>query len=206
MRLLPKQDKNDPVKAALYDPKQFRKTSSDTSMAEGRPPHSFTQWGVLCLLCAIGCAAFYGWPKSSHDVRTHTKAVAKTAVPLAPYVGVTTPAAQDLELPPNGHVKTIKKISSPGLLELRIDGRSEGQNCAVRFDDWRDGSALLSVFVRASQSVSVKLPAGSYRVRMACAHRWGSGAPPASSVTTLTSPLVLASPSDAPTRLNLNQF
>lgn len=176
-------------------------------MDEGPPPHSFMQWGVLFLLCAIGCAAFYGWPRNSQPVRTDTKAVVVSEAPLNATLSAPLSEERDPSLPPNGQLKTIRTIASSGALhELRIEGRPGGQHCAVRLDDWRDGSPLLSVFVRASQSASVMLPAGTYRVRMACARQWGNGAGRASSVTTLTSPLRLASHNEAVARLDLNHF
>lgn len=207
MRRLSQRDKTDAAKTSLYNPKQFRTPSKDFGVEDRPPPPTFNQWLLVCLLCAIGGAAYYGWPRDSKEMRTHIRPVGSKEAYVNPTSRTSTPEALGPELPLNGQVKGTREISSVrDMRELRIDGRSEGQHCAVRFEDWQRGAAVLSVFVRTSQHVTVTLPAGSYRVRTACARRWGIGADAVRSIATWTAPLRLANSASSPSTLDLNDI
>lgn len=207
MRLLPQRGKSDPAKTAFYNPKQFRRPSEDVGVEDRTPPQTFNPWVLVFLLCLIGGAAYYGWPRNSREMHPPIRPVAAEATLVDPKLGMQKSEVPARELPLNGQVKAMRKITSlRDRREIKIVGRSEGQHCAVRFEEWHGGAVVLSVFVRTSQSVAVALPAGSYRVKTACSGQWDSGQDAVRSIATWTAPLRLAHPSSSPATLNLNDI
>lgn len=190
MRLIPHREKSDVVKAAQYNPKQFRRNHEAPGLSDPPPPHTVNQWAVLGLVAAIGAVAYYGWPKEQHRPQSTAAPVDQASVPAPP------PAQKPINvseagLPANGLVK-VMRTATPGSTAYTVDiaGRSDGQHCAVRFEDWHGGEAVLSVFVRTKQSAGIELPAGKFRVKAACSRKWATGSKPAS-IATFTQPFVL---------------
>lgn len=64
------------------------------------------------------------------------------------------------------------RFNSPvGLPGLRIHATTEA-NVFIKLSDWTSGAPAFSIFVRAGETVDVKVPFGTYRVRMASGKTW----------------------------------
>jgi hypothetical protein len=73
-------------------------------------------------------------------------------------------------LPANG--KVAKYYSNRMTSALEITTQGEDENHFIKVVDWDTGETVLTVFIRAGQSVATEVPEGSYEIRFAAGKTW----------------------------------
>ncbi len=73
-------------------------------------------------------------------------------------------------LPKNG--AAIRYFMEEAIAPLKIVTKESGQHYFVKIIDWYTGKTLLTIFIRSGQSVNVKLPLGSYKIKYATGKVW----------------------------------
>jgi hypothetical protein len=74
-------------------------------------------------------------------------------------------------LPDNGATTYYSKRDA--IASLTISSPAGTGNYFVKLTAWTSGTTTMTIFVRAGQSVTTKVPLGSYRIKYATGHQWG---------------------------------
>jgi hypothetical protein len=72
-------------------------------------------------------------------------------------------------LPPNGETTRFHKTKPIAPLEIRTKGEA---NHFIKLSTWSDNRAIVTVFVRAGQSVQIEVPIGTYRLKYVAGKDW----------------------------------
>lgn len=181
-----KKPKQDPVKDATYNPKEFRVRRSVVSApyepSRGRrpdvaapydPTSSGPGWRSILLLAVI---FMIGWYLSNK----HLIPATFTTLPTIP-------------LPATGDVQRLRP-EPPGTAyaPLKLFGNRHGKHCIFRLEDWQTGATVLAVFVRSGDVTEASVPFGQYRVKIVCGSTWdGAQFGPATTINQLVSPVFM---------------
>lgn len=151
MKLLRNRPKQDPAKAATYNPKEFRgrRTGAFVVPPSETPPSSPRRWLSFFLLIALIVGAFYLWK------------------------GYTPVGSLSVPMPVTGEVKRVRQ-ESPGTVytSLKLIGNKEGRHSMVSLEDWQTGALVLTVFVRSGEVAELAVPLGQYRMKVASGLIW----------------------------------
>ncbi len=74
-------------------------------------------------------------------------------------------------LPVNGTTTNYSKRDA--IVPLSISIHAGTGSCFVKITAWTSGATTMTVFVRAGQSATTKVPFGSYRIKYATGDQWG---------------------------------
>lgn len=140
--------RQDPVKSAVYNPKEFRRSRGAERFDAG-PALSWRHVTVVIAAVAVGWT-LYLWPASGNS----------------PSVGTRT-------LPPSGPLD-IRYAEAPGkpLAPLKLTGSRHGEHCLLRLSKWQTGTPVLAIFIRSGESAETQIPIGQYRATVACGTAW----------------------------------
>lgn len=67
---------------------------------------------------------------------------------------------------------TVKYYNSQAMAPLSIATKSDGNNYLIKVVDWNTKSDVLTTFIRTGETVSIKVPLGSYEIRYASGKTW----------------------------------
>ena len=138
----------DPVKSAVYNPKEFRRSRGAERFDAG-PALSRRHLTVVVAAVVVGWA-LYLWQASGNS-----------------------PAVGTGALPPSGPLN-IRHVEGPGrpLAPLKLTGSQHGEHCLLRFSEWQTGAPVMAMFVRSGETTETMFPIGQYRATVACGTTW----------------------------------
>lgn len=166
--------KDDPVKSAIYNPKEFRgghrrAVKPDTA---GKSPSKRYYWVWLIPIVAF-IGALYIYPKNTPPTTQFT----------------------EVSLPKTGILQQLHQQSRAfTFAPLKLFGDKENKHCLFKLEDWQTNASALTVFVRSGEVIETMLPLGHYRGKVTCGSTW-YGANlfgPATVVNQFTNPLILS--------------
>lgn len=149
MKILKSDYRQNRVKSAIYNPKEFRSIkehnwASAPGLDTPRPSHRWPIFLLLLILIIGGC--FFG--ASLNDA---------PAMPL--------PATGEID-------RNFQESPNTTYAPFRIIATTSSMNYLVKLEDWKSGSSVLTVFVRRGDEVTVKVPIGIYRAKYAYGNSW----------------------------------
>ena len=138
---------------------------------------------AIILLAAVAIVGVAGYEPSVNQPVKVAPATPSQPVtpplarPLTPPPPTPTPVPSFVEpiqpLPANGTSRRYWTRSEEELLApLRIVTAGGSPNYFIKVVDWERGTPILTVFVRSGQTVNVKVPLGSYRLKYASGTEW----------------------------------
>lgn len=66
----------------------------------------------------------------------------------------------------------VKYYNSQAMAPLSIATKADGNNYLIKVADWNTKSDVLTTFIRTGETVSLKVPLGSYEIRYAAGKTW----------------------------------
>lgn len=141
--------KEDPVKAATYNPKEFRgQRISAWSAGSSKQLIIFSaSWLPLMLLAILVVGIWYFWNGYAQ-------------IPIAP-------------LPLTGEVQRFRQ-DAPNTIygPFRLIASTTSVNYFVKLEDWQTGALIMTIFVRRGEAANVNVPLGTYRYKYAYGTNW----------------------------------
>lgn len=140
--------RQDPVKSAIYNPKEFRRSHTVGCLDVG-PALTLRHLAVI-ILAAVLVLSLYLWHTSGGRVSLGTAT-----------------------LPPTGALEILHR-EPPGAAQapLKVIGSKYGEHCLLRLAILRTNAPALTVFVRSGEIAEIRVPVGQYRGTIACGSTW----------------------------------
>lgn len=140
--------RQDPVKSAIYNPKEFRR-GHVANRLDVAPVLSRRKCALVLLAAAVGLSILL-WRTTG----SWTSPATAAPPPTGPF------GAQRHEPP------------GSALAPLKLVGTRDGQHCMLHLADWRSKAPVMAVFVRNGETAETLIPAGQYRGTIACGSAW----------------------------------
>lgn len=177
MRIISKNLKQDPIKSAIYHPKEFRGWRRPFAGPDYRRDTGFC-WRQILFFAVAGVIGWYLW-----DEYVQAATAGRAFSPIS----VSAP------VPATGTVTRLRQ-EPPGSIyaPLKLFGNRNGKHCVFRLEDWQTGVPVLTVFVRAGELTETMVALGQYRGKIVCGSA-SYGAQPFGTTTTadqLVAPVV----------------
>lgn len=141
------QSTEDPVKSAIYHPKEFRQVGP-------RPTR---------------------WIAEQKKTQRHWKAVVAAAAlvgAVAYYAGVQVQPGTPAPLPASGEFQRFYPATLAAPAPLKVSARNSTVHCFLKLEDWRTGSPVMTAFIRAGDDAAFTVPLGVYRLKYAHGTNW----------------------------------
>ncbi len=141
-------DGRDAINACIYNPREFRSSSSQVSKrVRGPDPRGwFVFLAFMAIVVVLGWLAVNGRQRPSAPLPASGMVILGGFEPSAAAVG--------------------------GGAPLRVEMRDGQEHCLVKLEDWHTGRPVVGVFVRAGETAEVVVPLGTYRMKVAYGLSW----------------------------------
>lgn len=144
--------KKDPVKSAVYNPREFRKSHVAAVMPKRR---KLIVWAI-----SFGSVLVSLWYHFGPAGSTYASDVLGNSSSM-------------FALPPNGTVVYLKNdLPGSSRAPFQLLGDRDGSHCLLRIDEWQTNSPVLSIFVRSGEVADASIPIGQYRGKIFCGTAW----------------------------------
>lgn len=149
MKIIASNKKKDPVKSAIYNPKEFRskRVRAWSAVPDKKTEQTRFQLTLLVILLTI---ILGGWYLREADNTS-------MAMPL--------PVTGEMQ---RNHQEAPNTIYAP----LRLIATESTVSYVVKLESWQTGAPVLTVFVRRGEVADIKVPIGIYRAKYAYGHAW----------------------------------
>lgn len=141
--------KDDPVKSAIYNPKEFRgrKTSALSVSSSKSAATKHRPLVYLLMLAVLITGVWYFF------------------IGYEPAIVVPLPATGELQ---RFHPYLPNTKYGP----FRLTASTTSANYLVKLEDWQTGTPVMSIFVRRGEIANVNVPLGTYRCKYAYGTNW----------------------------------
>ena len=143
--------KNDQIKSAIYNPKEFRGNRVGNggawpAKAVINPSSSYKHFPIFFWLSVIALVIYF-WTEYNHT----------PTVPI-----------------PNSGVVQLHYNQPPDAIyaPLRLVAHRSNFHYLLKLEDWNTGVPVLAVFVRSGDQANVQVPIGIYRAKYAYGYKW----------------------------------
>lgn len=156
MGLIRKPPRQDPVKSAIYNPREFRGSGLSTDSSGSSGSTGFVWLAMIVLTALISTASYFRIGDGTGQAQ------AQASASILPKALIPTGAVKRLRQEPAGTVYA----------PLKLMGSRYGKHCMFRLEDWQTGAPVLAIFVRAGDTTETLVPLGQYRGQIACGATW----------------------------------
>lgn len=145
--------KDDPVKSAIYNPKEFRgrHPSAFKPDSSGQPRSKLYRWFWFIFIVAFTAGAIH----LSED----------NLAPITQFNPVSLPKTSIVQ-------QSYQQAPGITFAPLKVFGNKENKHCMFRLEDWQTSASVLTVFIRSGEVIETMLPLGLYRAKVACGSTW----------------------------------